>query len=138
TRWVCLDCELMPWSAKAIELVRQQYATVGAAARAGLGAAVTALEQAASRGIDVGAALRQQRQRLELAERYVDAYRHYCWPVTSLRDIRLAPFHVLATEGAVHADKDHVWHMRTIAGFAREGDPLLIQTPWRTVDLAAA
>jgi hypothetical protein len=33
TNWVCLDCELMPWSAKALELVRQQYASVGTAAR---------------------------------------------------------------------------------------------------------
>ena len=26
-------------------------------------------------------------------------------------DLKLAPFHLLATEGNVHADKDHVWHM---------------------------
>jgi len=29
--WVCLDCELMPWSAKARELIQRQYAAVGAA-----------------------------------------------------------------------------------------------------------
>src|SRR5207237_770413 len=28
TDWLCLDCELMPWSAKAQELLRQQYAAV--------------------------------------------------------------------------------------------------------------
>ncbi len=33
TDWICLDAELMPWSAKAQELLRQQYAAVGAAAR---------------------------------------------------------------------------------------------------------
>jgi protein phosphatase len=32
TDWICLDCELMPWSAKAQELLRQQYAPTGAAA----------------------------------------------------------------------------------------------------------
>ena len=31
TDWICLDAELMPWSAKAQELLRQQYAAVGAA-----------------------------------------------------------------------------------------------------------
>ncbi len=36
TSWACLDCELMPWSAKAQELLRTQYAAVGAA---GLGLA---------------------------------------------------------------------------------------------------
>src|SRR5262245_38087395 len=43
SNWVCLDCELMPWSAKALELVRQQYAAVGAAARVGLTETVDAL-----------------------------------------------------------------------------------------------
>src|SRR6185436_20792036 len=107
TNWVCLDCELMPWSAKALELVRQQYASVGTAARVGLSEAVRALETAASRGIDVAAQVERHRVRLDLAERFARAYRHYCWPVESLRDIRVAPFHIAATEGAVHADKDH-------------------------------
>lgn len=43
TDWVCLDCELMPWSAKAQELLRQKYAPTGAAARAALPAAISAL-----------------------------------------------------------------------------------------------
>ena len=36
TAWACLDCELMPWSAKAQELLRTQYAAVGAAGSASL------------------------------------------------------------------------------------------------------
>lgn len=138
TDWVCLDCELMPWSAKALELVRQQYASVGTAARVGLGETVHALEQAAARGIEVGALLDRQRVRLDLAERFAKAYRHYCWPVESLRDIRVAPFHIMATEGAVHVDKDHAWHMDTIAGFVRQDDALLMRTPYHVVDLGDA
>ena len=138
TEWVCLDCELMPWSAKALELVRQQYASVGTAARVGLSEAVRALETAASRGIDVAAQVERHRVRLDLAERFARAYRHYCWPVESLRDIRVAPFHIAATEGAVHADKDHVWHMNTVAGFVPEDDTLLMRTPYHVVDLADA
>jgi len=38
TDWVVLDCELMPWSAKAQDLIRQQYAAVGAAGGASLDA----------------------------------------------------------------------------------------------------
>jgi protein phosphatase len=138
TDWVCLDCELMPWSAKALELVRHQYASVAAAARVGLGETVRALEAASARGVDVGPLLDRHRERLDLAERFARAYRQYCWPVESLRDIRLAPFHVMATEGAIHTDRDHVWHMETIAGFAREADGLLLQTPFLVVDLADA
>src|SRR5690606_1270066 len=36
--WVLLDAELLPWSAKAGPLIRDQYAPVGAAARAALSA----------------------------------------------------------------------------------------------------
>jgi len=136
TDWVCLDCELMPWSAKALELVRQQYASVGTAARVGLSETVHVLEQATARGIDVGALLDRHKVRLALAERFARAYRHYCWPVESLRDIRVAPFHIMATEGAVHVDKDHVWHMNSIAAFISEYDTLLIRTPYHVVDLA--
>ena len=136
TEWVCLDCELMPWSAKAMELVRQQYASVGTAARVGLGETVRALEAASARGIDVAAVLERHRVRLNLAERFARAYRNYCWPVESLQDIRIAPFHVLATEGAVHVDKDHVWHMETIASFVDPNDGLLMKTPYQIVDLA--
>ena len=49
-----LDCELLPWSAKAMELIRRQYAAVGAAGRSALAASVGVLETAAARGLDVG------------------------------------------------------------------------------------
>jgi len=136
TNWVCLDCELMPWSAKALELVRQQYAAVGAAARVSLSEATCALEQTAQRGVDVAGLLARQRLRQDLADRFAQVYRHYCWPVESLRDIRLAPFHIMATEGAVHVDKDHVWHMDTISSFVDGQDGLLMTTPYHVVDLA--
>ena len=135
TEWACLDCELMPWSAKALELVRQQYASVGTAARVGLRETVRTIETAIGRGIDVGALFERHRMRLDLAERFARAYRHYCWPVESIRDIRVAPFHIMATEGAVHVDKDHVWHMNSIASFVAEDDGLLMRTPCHIVDL---
>jgi protein phosphatase len=133
---VCLDSELMPWSAKALELVRQQYASVGTAARVGLGQTIAALELAAARAVDVEGLLERQRARHDLADRFAQAYRHYCWPVESLRDIRVAPFHILATEGAVHTDKDHVWHMTAIGSFIEPNDGLLMKTPYQVVDLA--
>src|SRR5262249_10179028 len=80
TDWVSLDCELMPWSAKAQELPRQQYAAVGSASRAALAEAVAALEQAAGRG-GVDELLARFRARAAAASRYVEAYRRYCWPV---------------------------------------------------------
>ena len=44
TDWLLLDCELLPWSAKAGALIREQYAGVGAAGRAALPAALAVLD----------------------------------------------------------------------------------------------
>ena len=73
TDWVVLDCELMPWSMKAQELLREQYAAVGASARAGLSAAQTLLRQATARGVDTGETLASVDERLCMAQLYRDA-----------------------------------------------------------------
>jgi len=70
-----------------------------------------------------------------MAEQYVEAYRRYCWTVHSLADLKLAPFHLLASEGVVQADKDHVWHMTTLARLCAADPELLLATPYRAVDL---
>jgi len=135
TDWFVFDCELMPWSVKAEELVRGQYASVGAAAGAATSGALDALRAAAERVPDAAPVAEMFASRAAMVGRYVEAYRRYCWPVTSLRDVKLAPFHVLASEGAVHVDKDHVWHMESIAAMMR-GSDVAITTPYRVVELA--
>ena len=135
TDWLLLDCELLPWSMKAQELVLEQYAPVGASASAGLFAAQTLLRQASERGVDTGDALALVDERLSLAQNYRDAYTRYCWPVNSLDDVKLAPFHLLASEGAVHSGKDHLWHL-AMAERLRQADPgLFRETGHRVVDL---
>lgn len=111
TDWVCLDCELLPWSAKAQSLLRQQYAPVGAAADLSLSLAVQALERAAARCSDASALLEHSSERLRMARAYRAAWSGYCWTVNDLDDLKLAPFHVLAGEQAVYADRDHEWHV---------------------------
>jgi protein phosphatase len=135
TDWVCLDCELMPWSSKAQDLLRQQYAPTGAAAHAGLAAAISALRMASRHLPEASELTGRYEERRVMAEQYVAAYRRYCWTVRSLADLKLAPFHLLATEGAVHADKDHVWHMTTLARLCAADPELLLATPYRLVDL---
>ncbi len=65
TGWLVLDCEILPWSAKAQELIDRQYAPVGAAGTAALDASVAVLEQAAARGLDVGELLDRTRGRAD-------------------------------------------------------------------------
>ncbi|NET33960.1 MAG: polynucleotide kinase-phosphatase [Cyanothece sp. SIO1E1] len=135
TNWVCLDCELMPWSAKAQELVKQQYAAVGAAARVALPAAVSLLEQTATRGVEIEALQQHYHHRTEMTNQYIDAYRRYCWPVSSIADFKLAPFHILATEGMVHIDKNHGWHLEHIARICEQDPALLLATAFKLVDV---
>ncbi|MBX9580095.1 MAG: polynucleotide kinase-phosphatase [Gemmataceae bacterium] len=140
TSWVCLDCELMPWSAKAQALLQTQYAAVGSAGRAALPRAVDTLAATAARltGEErdkLDRVADRMRHRAEGVQQFVDAYRRYCWPVHSLTDLKLAPFHLLASEGKVHADKDHVWHMGTLAAVCRADPELLLATEYRVVDV---
>ena len=138
TEWLCLDCELMPWSAKAQDLLRQQYAPAGAAARAGLSQVVSALKVTADRLPEAAPLLEWYEQRAEMAGAYVDAYRRYCWTVRSLLDLKLAPFHLLASEGAVHTDKDHQWHMAILGKLADADREILLATPHKIVNLQAS
>ncbi len=135
TDWVCLDCELMPWSAKAQGLIRNQYAAVGAASRPALSNAIDLLTQASQNGIEVNSLLGKFQQRQEMANQYVDAYRRYCWEVNDISDIKLAPFHILATEGAVHIDKNHSWHMEQAAILEKAEPQLIMATNYKIIDL---
>jgi protein phosphatase len=133
TNWLILDAELLPWSAKAQQLLREQYAAVGAAGRVALADAVAALESADER-LDATDLTRAFAQRLEDLRAYTEAYRRYCWPVEGLSDLKLAPFHILAGEGAVHVDKPHSWHMERIQALAATDEELVRPTANITAD----
>ena len=121
----------MPWSAKARELIQQQYAAVGAAGVASLEAVLSAIRQSpAAAGME-----KVYEQRLENLRNYREAYRRYCWPVHSLADYRLAPFHLLASEGSVHADKTNRWHMDVLHRLALCDPSFLVATPFLEVVL---
>jgi len=131
TGWLLLDAELLPWSVKATELLRSQYASVGAAAGHALPAAIDTLEQASGAGLDVADLLARTRSRAANAAAFTAAYRPYCWPTTGLDGVRFAPFQVLASEGASHAHRPHSWHLG-IADRLVDADPELI-TPTNRV-----
>jgi protein phosphatase len=142
TDWVCLDCELMPWSAKAQMLLKDQYSAVGISGRVALDEAVNLLKQAAlnknisydiskktsGQNANIDLLIKRFSERSEALHRYVDSYRRYCWNVNSIDDLKLAPFHILATEGKVHSDKNHIWHMDTIAKYFTGEDNLIMAT----------
>ena len=134
TDWLCLDCELMPWSAKAQELLKQQYAAVGVAARTALGEVSTVLAAAAS--IEGISELPERtRLRAGAAEKYVESYRHYCWPVESIEDFRLAPFHLMASGWhRSYRPLARVAHGYPLEDHGKQDAGILLETHYRIVD----
>jgi protein phosphatase len=149
TGWVCIDAELMPWSAKAQKLLQEQYAPVGRAGRNGLSMATGAIKNAINilgaqppgtepqtvQNVNLEELLEKFSKRHETLLQYTDAYRRYCWDLQSLDDYRIAPFHILATEGKTWNSENHLVHMENIAKYMTGHDPIFIATDHLTVDL---
>ena len=148
TDWVCLDTELMPWSEKAQGLIRSQYAPTGNAGAGSLSAAVKALEKACQRqnnafeidkitsgqNVDLQEVLKAYRTKQNDIEKYIKAYREYCWTVKNTDDYRIAPFHILAVEGRVFSQEKHIWHMENIRKYITGIDPVYMETPYICID----
>lgn len=142
TEWVCLDSELMPWSMKAQQLIKEQYSSVGAAGKNALKETVELLKKASERileeqklnikcdaeNFDINELRDRFIERETSINKYIDSYRNYCWPVNSVEDFKLAPFHLLATEGKVYNDKGNLWHMNTIKKYCTLEDKIIIAT----------
>lgn len=136
TDWLLLDAEIMPWSAKASSLIRDQYEPVAVSAHAGLSAAHAAAARASARGIEVADLRDRLTERLVRADAYARAWSPYVWPVTGIDDLKVAPFHLLASEGTVHFDRDHLWHMDIARKLVASDGASLAATAIRRLDLA--
>ena len=135
TDWVCLDVEIMPWSAKAQALLIEQYAPVGLAGREGLLTAVNAITQSPVYNNPLLIELTDYyKNRVESLELYTKAYRRYCWDIANINDYKIAPFHILATEGKVWNSENHSNHMNIIKKYV-DNDPIFIATNHMLVDL---
>ncbi|MDR2444699.1 MAG: polynucleotide kinase-phosphatase [Spirochaetaceae bacterium] len=156
TDWVCLDTELMPWSAKTRNLLLEQYAPVGKAGRDGLAASIAALKQAVEElgvkpdtpsvmsekhsggpniDMDIAAVLERFEGRRECLCWYTEAYRRCCRTLSSIEDYRIAPFNILATESKVWNAENHLYHIETVKRYMTGTDPLFIPTNHIAVDL---
>ena len=134
TDWLLFDAEILPWSMKAGPLLREQYAATGSAGTQALTAEVEALERSAARGLDVSDLLERTRFRASAMARYNEAWRRYAWPTDGLDGVQIAPFQLLAAEGATFAERDHLWHL-SLADRLVEADPALVR-PTRRLRVA--
>jgi protein phosphatase len=135
TDWLLFDAEIMPWSAKAGSLIESQYAPVAASSRAGFDAAAKAFVRASDRGLEIAAIRDHFADRAQRAALYAKAWAPYVWPVSGVGDLKVAPFHLLASEGRVRFDQDHVWHMGLVDRLAAAANGVVTRTQWRTISL---
>ncbi len=134
TDWLTLDCEIMPWSMKAMALIKQQYAAVGCTARLATQALHNALQHTQARGIDVSELLSANENSRLNAKQFIQAYQNYCWEVTSLSDVKVAPFHIMASAAGLHTNQDHGWHMSLIDRIVAQDESLLKKTHHQVVN----
>src|SRR6185503_5459785 len=90
---------------------------------------------ASAHPVEAAGLLERARRRREMAGLFIDAYRRYSWPVRSIADYRIAPFHLLATEGAAQVDREHGWHLGALARLAEADPELILATPHLAVDV---
>ncbi|TPE43321.1 polynucleotide kinase-phosphatase [Pontibacter mangrovi] len=135
TDWVCLDGELLPWSSKAKDLIVNQYAAVGSSAFNSLARAGEVLQKALERGLEVDDILESVKERTEAIDKYITSYHHYTSETEGIEGMSFAPFHILATEGKVHTNQPHTWHMEQISNICGQDERFLLMTSHRLVDL---
>ena len=128
----------MPWSLKAQELLQEQYAAVGSASRTGLSAAQELLRQAEARGIDAGETWAEWMSGCACRTSTAMPMPGIVGRQRRWADIRLAPFHLLASEGAVHTDKGHLWHLDMADRLRRADEELFRETARKAVNLNSA
>ncbi len=133
--WMLLDAELMPWSSKAIGLLRDQYAPVASTGRLAISCTLNYIEQAKARGVDLGAWPAIYHERDEAIDRYSIACSRYCWKTEGIEGLKLAPFHLLAAGSKTRFDHNHLWHMQVLTKLVSADPELLVVTPRRRVDL---
>lgn len=99
TEMLLLDAEIIPWNLKARELIATQYAHVAEAAEMDREQLLVKLRQAEAAGRDVSGWVQEMEAKLHNVQVFRKAFQQYCWDVSGLEGIRIAPFHTLAHSG---------------------------------------
>jgi protein phosphatase len=68
------------------------------------------------------------------ADAFSAAYLRYCWSTDGLSGVRVAPFQLLASEGAAHHERPHRWHLEIADRLAAAAPDLIATTRRLAVD----
>ena len=133
TDWLLLDAELLPWSAKGVELIRDLYAATGAAGTAALSTASKLIADAAERDVMLDELSARTDERASHLGSFIDAYRQYCWDTDGIDGVEIAPFQILAADSEVLGRRPHAWHLEEIDALIAQAPDLLRRTDRRYV-----
>ncbi|WP_026908152.1 polynucleotide kinase-phosphatase [Paucisalibacillus globulus] len=133
TDYVLLDAEIMPWNLKAKELISSQYAHVSENAILDRSYLVDKLKETVPTNQQLEGWLREYEEKLEHALVFKEVFQKYCWNVEGVKEIQIAPFHVLAHSNETFFDKPHTWHMEMNQEFAKLAD-IFVETEFMVID----
>jgi protein phosphatase len=131
----------MPWSAKAVELLKSQNAADSVTGKSNLKPVLESLlkinsSPASGDQSTLCTLIDQCADTLESIERFIATYRRKCSQTDTVQDWRIAPFHLLATEGKVYSDKSHQWHLKQIESLCHSDQSLICKTDHLMVDVS--
>jgi polynucleotide kinase-phosphatase len=147
TNWVCLDVEIMPWNGKAEGLIQKQYAPTACAGQNGINAVLNSIEGAINNFdnkpwiennncVNLDNLLNDYQDRYKAQTLFSKSYQNYCWSVDNIEDYKIAPFHILATEGKTYFNTDHSYQMSMIDKYICGVDNIFIKTNYKFVDIS--
>lgn len=136
TEWVLLDCEILPWSLKAENLIKELYAALNCASKITNSHKIEVLKQFRNRGLISNQLLEKFEANEGLTQLFQNAFHQYCKVVESPEDILIAPFHILACENQNLTNNNHLWHMNTIQKWVDIDPTLILKTPYKELCLS--
>ncbi|WP_042142010.1 polynucleotide kinase-phosphatase [Paucisalibacillus sp. EB02] len=133
TDYVLLDAEIMPWNLKAKELISNQYAHVSENAILDRRILKDKLKETVHSNPDVENWLQEYEEKLNNAHVFHEVFQKYCWDVEGIKQIQIAPFHVLAHSKQTFFHKAHTWHMEMNREFAKMID-IFVETEYMVIE----
>ena len=131
TGFVLMDAEILPWNAKGMGLLSNQYLPVLDSSKSLNENIIKSLS-----GVENLDYIKEEViKNLDNIEKYKEQLENYCWD-TNITNIKIAPFHLLAHEKKTFFDKPHEWHLNHFNEIIdlKEND-LFIKTPYVIVNL---
>lgn len=141
TTWILLDTEIMPWNFKGeYGLIVKQYADIGCSGKNTLHKSKTSIDNYVSTkdkpSDNILNLKKLYDERYSCIEKYIDSYSNYIWKINSFKDLKIAPFHILATSHKVYNEQNHIWHLETIKTIVeKDTSGILTNTDYYLVNL---